>query len=110
MARRTELEKQEKRFREQLSEMPVEYLFCHNFGHQVIPMTVNPDGDTFVNGLVCTSCAMEIDRWRDSYTGRASSRYWHPRGDYYFKGTGPITTERKLEIEAAWRDAWKGNQ
>jgi hypothetical protein len=92
-------------FRKQLAEMPTEYLFCHNFGHQVTPSTINPDGQIFVIGLLCGSCGMEIDRFRDSYTGKVSSRYWHPKGDYYFRGTGPITPQMKLEIEEAWRNS-----
>jgi hypothetical protein len=90
-------------FRKQLADMPVEYLRCHNFGHKTEPATINPDGQIFVMGMVCVSCGMEIDRWRDPYTGIARSRYWHPKGDYYFGGTGPTTPERKLEIEEAWR-------
>ena len=100
-------EVQYKRFREQLANMPVEYLACHNFGHLAAPATVNPVAGVFVVGLVCSSCDMEIDRFRDSYTGRVISRYWHPRGDYYFTGTGRITPEMKLEIEQAWRDEAK---
>jgi hypothetical protein len=91
------------KFRKQLAEMPVEYLRCHNFGHKTEPATINPDGQIFVIGLVCQSCGMEIDRFRDSYTGRVQSRYWHPKGDYYFRGTDRITPEMKLEIEEAWR-------
>jgi hypothetical protein len=94
------------RFEKQLSLMPVEYLRCHNFGHKVEPATINPDGQFFVIGLVCGSCDMEIERWRDPVTGIARSRYWHPRGDYYFRGTGPITPVMKLEIEEQWRAAW----
>lgn len=89
-------------FREQLSRMPVEYVRCHNFGHKTEPTTINPDGQIFVIGLVCSSCDMEIDRWRDPVSGRVTSRYWHPRGDYYFRGTGQITPEMKLEIEQVW--------
>lgn len=91
-------------FRKQLAVMPVEFLRCHVFGHSTYEATINPDGAIFVIGQVCYSCAMEIDRWRDPYTGKVSSRYWHPKGqDYYFHGTGRTTTERKLEIETAWR-------
>lgn len=97
--------KQYKAFLEQLGRMPVEYLFCHNFGHQVTPSTINPDGKIFVIGLLCTSCGMEIDRFRDSVTGKVKSRYWHEKGDYYFRGTGAITPEMKLQIEEAWRGA-----
>lgn len=91
-------------FRKQLAQMPLEYLRCHNFGHKTEPATINPDGQIFVIGLVCVSCGMEIDRWRDPYTGKVQSRYWHPKGDYYFRGTGSITPEMKLEIEQVWTD------
>jgi len=101
----TELERQLKNFQDQLATMPVEYLACHTFGHKTDPATINPHGAVFVIGLVCSRCAMEIDRFRDSYTGRVRSRYWHPRGDYYFRGTGRITPEMQLDIEAAWRDS-----
>jgi hypothetical protein len=98
-------------FREQLSQMCAHYLACHNFGHPTEPVTINPDGQVFVIGLGCGRCGMEIDRFRDSYTGRVTSRYWHPgscprcahEGPYYFKGTGRTDPERKLEIEEAWR-------
>jgi hypothetical protein len=97
-------------FSKQLALMPVEYLRCHNFGHKTEPATINPDGRFFVIGLVCGSCDMEIERWRDPDTGIARSRYWHPRGDYYFRGTGNITPAMKLEIEEAWRTAWGSDQ
>jgi hypothetical protein len=93
------------KFRKQLSEMPVEYLRCHHMGHKTEPMTINPVRRYFVIGAVCVSCDMEIDRYRDPVSGIVTSRYWHPRGDYYFKGTGRITPEMKLEIEEAWRGA-----
>lgn len=92
-------------FRKQLGIMPIEFVRCHTFGHSTYEATVNPDGAIFVIGQVCYSCAMEIDRYRDPYTGYVRSRYWHPKGtEYYFHGTGRVTAQMKLEMEELWRN------
>lgn len=97
-------QKQWRAFRKQLAVMPDEYVRCHNFGHSTYEATTNPEGDLFLIGQVCYSCAMEIDRYRHPYTGKWVSRYWHPKGtEYYFHGTGRITLEMKIEIHEEWK-------
>ena len=94
-------EQREKHFTEQLAEMPVEYLVCHYLGHQGRPATLDTKDGLYV-GLLCISCDMEIESYRDPYTYEVKRRYWHPRGDYNFRGTGPVTKEMKYRIGEAW--------
>jgi hypothetical protein len=54
-------------------------------------------------GLVRQRCAMEVEVYRDSL-GNRRRRYWHPKGDYYFRGVGRLTLEQRAGIADTWKE------
>jgi hypothetical protein len=98
-----------KPFEQQLDEMPLEYLMCMDIGHAWNPASMEVAYGDFQVGLLCAGdgdtrlgCGMERDRWRGP-DGKLRNRYWHPKGDFGFKGCGPRTPEQRQAIREAWQ-------
>ena len=101
-------EEQRKRFHDQLSRMPLEYLICRDrsVGHKFEPARLDLDSGWQL-GLLCERCSMEVEVFRDSL-GNRRRRYWHPRGDYYFRGVGRLSPDQRAEIADTWREEMYG--
>lgn len=108
MANRKHAATQEKLFNDQLAEMPLEYLICRDraVGHKLEPATLDLDSGWQL-GLVCERCGMEIEVYNDM-RGNKRRRYWHPKGDFYFRGTGRLTPEQQADIVNEWRTEMNG--
>lgn len=100
-----------KPFEVQLDEMPLEYLMCMDLGHAWNPASMEVAYGDFQAGLLCAGdgrhrlgCGMERDRWRGP-DDKLRNRYWHPKGDFGFKGLGPRTPEQRAAIRETWQSA-----
>ena len=108
MARKeTEQQKQERLFIEQLGEISQKYLECRVFGHSRRPFILDEDALFPILGWKCENCGMCGEVYRNQF-GQRVSRSWHPLQNYFFKGTGRMTAERRAIVEEYLRDELRG--